>query len=79
MNLKSVPGSRMFLYTVTDLISQGKSVTCAEMEHFITNGVASKLYGLYASDFDENGFNADNVNEIDEYCKRWSGINGVKK
>ncbi len=74
MSMESVQGLRMFLCTVLDLIVQGKSETCTNMENMLSGGIASKMYESYASYFDQNGFNRDSIPQIDEYYRKWSGI-----
>lgn len=74
MSGKSVPGLRMFLYTVIDLILQGKSETCDDIEALLSKGIASKMYTSYTSFFEQTGFNKDCIPEVDEYYRKWSGI-----
>lgn len=74
MNRESIPGLRLFLYTVIDLISQGKAETCANMERLLSKGVASELYKPYISFFNQYGLYADNILQVDDYYKQWSGV-----
>lgn len=74
MSGERVPGLRMFLYTVIDLILQGKSETCADIEALLPKGIATKMYTSYSAFFAQTGFNKDCIPEVDEYYKKWSGI-----
>lgn len=74
MSGKSVPGLRMFLYTVIDLILQGKSETCADIEAMLPMGIASKMYASYSAFFEQTGFNKECIPEVDKYYTKWSGI-----
>lgn len=74
MNEKSVPGLRIFLYTVIDLISHGESKTCTYIEAQLCNGIAKKMYELYSCAFDQNNFNKDCIPEVDKFYKKMSGL-----
>ena len=69
-----IPSLRRFLFTLIDLISQGKKESCSQMEEALASGIATKLYSSYTSAFKNNNFNTDSISEIDEYFKQWSGI-----
>lgn len=74
MNKEGVPGLRIFLYTMLDLILHGKSETCTDVETLLSHDIASKMYMSYTSFFEQNGFHRDNIPQIDEYYKQWSGV-----
>lgn len=74
MNGERIPGLRIFLYTVIDLIVQGESETCKDVETQLSNGVASELRALHPFAFDENELDPNNISEIDEYFKKWRGV-----
>lgn len=74
MSQPGVPGLRMFLYTMLDLITHGKSKPCTDVEDLLSHGIASKMYMSYPSFFEQNGFNRANIPQIDAYYKKWSGV-----
>ena len=74
MSEGKVEGLRMFLITLIDFVSHGKKLTCEQAEEALSSGIASKLYVNFAADFERNGFNPDNIRNIDEYFKNKAGI-----
>ena len=74
MTQNRVPGLRMFLSALIDLISEGKTETCTSMEEALSPGVASKLCASYRHAFEKSGFDLDNIDGINEYYKQWTGV-----
>lgn len=74
MKKNKVQGLRIFLITVLGLISSGTKVSCGIIEDALSSGVATKLWSLHKSVFEENGFNEDYIHEVDEYFRQWAGI-----
>ena len=71
---KKMPHLRVFLYTIIDLISQGISGNCKNIENLFKIGIASSLYSAYTSNFKQNNFCTEQIPEIDEYFKQWLGV-----
>ena len=73
MKKTDIPGLRIFLITLIDLISIGKKENCEQVKSLLATGVATKMYSSYATFFEKNNFNMDNIQCIDEYFKQWAG------
>ena len=72
MENPNVPGLRVFLLIVLEMISKGEIEGCSEIEAALTNGVATALYKKHPAYF-EQSISLDNLENINEYFKKWAG------
>lgn len=71
---QKIPGMRLFLIVLIDLISQGETVKCTLIEEKIADGIASFVYKSFEKVFERYDFDLDNIVKIDDYFKQWSGV-----
>ena len=69
-----VPGLRLFLYGVLELIKEQKKETCAFVEDNISKGIATVLYNKYTNTFNKCDFDSDKCKLIDEHFKTLIGV-----
>lgn len=73
-----IPGLRQFLLIVLEMVSDGKTEMCDEIEVALQEGIATKLYNSYPTYF-QQAFNSDNIEFVDNYYKKWVGsANGAE-
>lgn len=71
MENTSIHGLRMFLLTLLNMISNGKSERCDIIEDALGSGVATFLRNKYTDCF--CGAIDDSLTNLDNYYKRFSG------
>ncbi len=73
MNNEHTPGLRLFLFSVLNLISNGKSVSCGEIQAALSTGLGTRLKQKFP-DYFPDGPDAEQLSEVDVYFRKWDGI-----
>ena len=73
MEGRTVGGLRIFLLSLLRMCTEGRSETCSNVQEYIRDGVATKLFKKYGDYFEKNGFHPDHIESIDAYYRQFVG------
>ena len=71
---EKITGLRIFLYGVLAAIKENESLSYSVVEEQLSKGIAGFLFPKYEKFFKNVGFNADNLEAIDNFYKTSCGI-----